>query len=315
MTWIIRVAGLSDAPELPQLEFSAGQRFREIPELAWLADADDMSIDTHRRYIEKATEWVAINKAQERVGFLAAEIIHEDLHIWELAVRLDVQNRGIGRRLIDVATAFACEHRLRSLTLTTFASVPWNAPWYRRLGFEMSSGDERLATLLQVEKERGLPDRCAMRKTVDERVSPASIRISAGEAPELEAFLAERIYEFNAKVTGYLDGKSFSAACRDGRGAIWAGATGYTWGGCCYISHLWVQESERARGVGTALLKSVERYAESNACKVILLATHTFQAPGFYERMGYEVRAAIQDYPVGYASILFAKRLMKQEVP
>lgn len=309
MNWTVRLAEIADADELPQLEFSAGQRFRTIPHLSWLADGDDMPADRHRGYIEQGTEWVALSKTGELVGFLAAELIDHDLHVWQLAVRADVQNRGIGRRLIETATAFAHDRGLRSLTLTTFLDVPWNAPWYSRLGFEISPDDERLAALVRIENERGLPSRCAMRKTMRNRFLPGSIVVNAGEAPGIEAFLAERIYEYNSKATGYFDGKSFSAARRDESGAIRAGVSGYTWGGCCYVSYLWVSESERGRGVGAALLDAVEGYAESEGCRIVLLATHDFQAPGFYERLGYEKQTVMQDHPVGYANIAFAKRL------
>src|SRR5882724_2831561 len=166
MSWTIRVAALADASALPQVEFSAGRRFLAIPDLAWLADGDEMPVEAHQRYIAQGTEWVAVNESQELVGFLAAEIVNRDLHIWEFAVRGDVQNRGIGRQLINAATVFARERHLESLTLTTFTDVSWNAPWYSRLGFEMSSGDERLAALVRTETERGWPPRCAMRKTL-----------------------------------------------------------------------------------------------------------------------------------------------------
>jgi ribosomal protein S18 acetylase RimI-like enzyme len=166
MTWAIRTAELTDASELPQLERSAGQRYTTIPHLAWLADGDDMSVERHRHYITQGSEWVASSENGELVGFLAAEPAQGDLHIWELAVRADVQGRGIGSALIAAATLFAIDRKLRSLTLTTFADVPWNAPWYTRLGFEVTTPDQRLAAVMQAENERGLLGRCAMRKTV-----------------------------------------------------------------------------------------------------------------------------------------------------
>jgi GNAT superfamily N-acetyltransferase len=139
--------------------------------------------------------------------------------------------------------------------------------------------------------------------------SPVVLR--TGEAPEIEAFLAERIYEFNSKSTGYFDGESFSAIRRNESDAIRAGICGYTWGGCCYVSHLWVDESERERGLGAALLVAAEEHAKSKGCRVIFLATHSFQAPAFYERLGYERQAVVRDHPVGHASLVFAKRLLR----
>lgn len=135
------------------------------------------------------------------------------------------------------------------------------------------------------------------------------IVLRAGDTPEIEAFLAARIYEFNAKASGYFDGESFSGTQRDDSGAIRAGISGYTWGGCCYISYLWVDEQERGQGLGTALLSAAEEYAGRRRCAVVFVATHSFQAPGFYERMGYERQTVLHDHPVGYSSASYAKRL------
>ena len=136
-----------------------------------------------------------------------------------------------------------------------------------------------------------------------------AITVQAGEAPEVESFLAERIYEYNSKATGYFDGESFSATQLDDAGEIQAGIFGFTWGGCCFISYLWVSEEQRHRGAGSALLKAAEQYAATKGCGNILLSSHSFQAPGFYERNGYQRQAVLQDYPLGHADIFFAKRL------
>jgi ribosomal protein S18 acetylase RimI-like enzyme len=135
------------------------------------------------------------------------------------------------------------------------------------------------------------------------------VRISTEEASEIETFLAEKVYEYNARTTGYFDGKSFSAVRRDSAGAIRAGISGYTWGGCCYISSLWVDESMRGRGMGTALVSAAEKHAASSGARRMLLATHSFQAPAFYQRLGYEQEAVIRDHPPGHANCFFAKSL------
>jgi GNAT superfamily N-acetyltransferase len=131
-----------------------------------------------------------------------------------------------------------------------------------------------------------------------------------GDCRELEAFLADRLYEFNSKMTGYHDGESFGATQRDESGVVIAGISGFTWGGCCFVSHLWVAEESRGKGLGGALLKVFERNAIEKNCKIAFLVSHSFQSPGFYKRMGYEERACIKDYPVGHSDIFFAKHLM-----
>ena len=91
-----------------------------------------------------------------------------------------------------------------------------------------------------------------------------------------------------------------------------AGVSGYTWGGCCYVSYLWVAAAARGKGLGTALLDSVERHARGKRCRIVLLSSHSFQAPGFYARRGYEQVARVDDHPVGHSSLYYAKRLDAQ---
>ena len=127
---------------------------------------------------------------------------------------------------------------------------------------------------------------------------------------ELEEFLSERIYEFNARATGYFDGESFAMRQRQESGKVLSGISGYTWGGCCYVTHLWVAEAHRGKGWGRALLKKAEDHAREKGCMVMLLSTHSFQAPGFYRRMDYVEQASVKDHPVGHSSIFYAKRLV-----
>jgi ribosomal protein S18 acetylase RimI-like enzyme len=129
------------------------------------------------------------------------------------------------------------------------------------------------------------------------------------QCQELEAFLADRIYEFNAKATGYADGRLLAGRIRDDAGEVIAGFSGHTWGGCCEISHVWVHERHRGRGLGTALLRVAEAQARQRGCEQLVVMTHSFQAPGFYERLGYQRRYAIQGRPKGHSNIVFVKPL------
>jgi GNAT superfamily N-acetyltransferase len=140
-------------------------------------------------------------------------------------------------------------------------------------------------------------------------MTTSAITIGADETPEVEAFLLERIYEFNAGATGYFDAEPFCGTHRDESGVIRAGISGYTWGGCCHVSYLWVDERERGHGLGAALLLAAEQHARAKGCVVVLLSSHSFQAPGFYQRMGYERKAVVHDHPVGHSSVYLAKRL------
>jgi len=139
------------------------------------------------------------------------------------------------------------------------------------------------------------------------RLPPIDIR--SGDCGDIEAFLSQRIYEFNARATGYFDGESFAATQKDTSGTVLAGISGVTWGGCCFVSYLWVAEEHRGNGLGAALLGAFEKNAIDNNCTIALVSSHSFQSPGFYLRQGYEEQAVIKDYPVGYTDVFFAKRL------
>ena len=100
---------------------------------------------------------------------------------------------------------------------------------------------------------------------------------------------------------------------RSDTGEVIAGFNGHTWGGCCEIAHVWVHERYRGQGIGTLLLRSAEAEALARGCARIVLATHSFQAPGFYERLGYERKYAIEGRPLGHANIIYGKVLRSDD--
>jgi ribosomal protein S18 acetylase RimI-like enzyme len=75
------------------------------------------------------------------------------------------------------------------------------------------------------------------------------------------------------------------------------------------VAHLWVAEAERGRGLGRALLQAAEAEAARRGCEQILVSTHSFQAPAFYERLGYQRQAMVPGQPKGHANIVYLKRL------
>jgi GNAT superfamily N-acetyltransferase len=129
------------------------------------------------------------------------------------------------------------------------------------------------------------------------------------ECRALGSFLADRIHDFNAKATGYDDGRLLAGCIRNDGGDIIAGFNGHTWGGCAELSHVWVDERCRGQGLGALLLRSAEAEAAVRGCAQVVLATHSFQAPAFYEHMGYERKYAIDGRPKGHADIIYVKVL------
>lgn len=162
----IRPTLTEDIPLLPNIERSAAQAFLSVPSLAWLAASEVLSEAAHRTFIQAQASWVAVD-AQERVmGFLCARLEGDALHIHEVSVAQQAQGQGLGRGLIAQAIGAARGMGCAQVTLTTFAQVPWNAPFYQRLGFAVMSQEqlgERLLGVLEGERRHGLVGRCAMR--------------------------------------------------------------------------------------------------------------------------------------------------------
>ena len=90
--------------------------------------------DVHDRLDQMAVVFVA---GDPPVGFVSVELLDGEAHIDQLSVLATHGGRGTGRALLDEAIRWARVEGLAGVTLTTFRDVPWNAPFYRRLGFEV----------------------------------------------------------------------------------------------------------------------------------------------------------------------------------
>jgi ribosomal protein S18 acetylase RimI-like enzyme len=123
------------------------------------------------------------------------------------------------------------------------------------------------------------------------------------------AELRQRLVDFNLDVTGYQDYRSLSCFLRDTDGELQAGIDGFSWGGYAMVEWLWVAAALRRQGLGGQLMHAAEAEARARGCAVVRVNTHTFQAPGFYRRLGYEEVGYASDTPVGHGEHFFAKRL------
>jgi len=94
--------------------------------------------------------WVACDSNDVPVGFAYTRSIDDCPHIQELAVLHACQRRGIGARLIEAIAGAARRTGAEAVTLTTFGDVPWNGPYYGRLGFRTLAANELSAALRKV---------------------------------------------------------------------------------------------------------------------------------------------------------------------
>ncbi|MDE1995246.1 MAG: GNAT family N-acetyltransferase [Rhizobiaceae bacterium] len=86
-------------------------------------------------------------------------------------------------------------------------------------------------------------------------------------------------------------------------GGLWAKLY-YDW---LFVELLFVPENLRGGDFGTKLLAQAERIAREKSCIGIWLDTFSFQAPGFYEKKGYERFGVLDNYPRGGKRFFFRK--------
>jgi GNAT superfamily N-acetyltransferase len=123
---------------------------------------------------------------------------------------------------------------------------------------------------------------------------------------ELYAEIALRFDAFNRDRTGW-DWSTFSLAQRED-GRLCAAGRGMVNLGLVEIRGLWVEPALRGRGIGRRLLAAIEAEAVRRGCTRAALDSYSWQAPGFYERLGYR-RFATLDYPNGTSRHWFVKEL------
>jgi len=122
-------------------------------------------------------------------------------------------------------------------------------------------------------------------------------------------FLVEQINKHNIAATGIDDYRGLTIFVRDEAGAIVAGIEGGTWAGYLQVYNLWVREDLRGQGYGRRLLDAAEREATRRGCTQVLLDTHSFQAPGFYLKCGYEVFGTFEGIGGSHTRYYLRKRL------
>lgn len=172
---MIRAARAGEIPRLREIERAAGAAFRDRGMDA-IAASEPPSTALLRRYVDDGRCWVAVDHADEAVAYCLVHVIDDAAHLEQVSVHPDHARCGLGRTLLDRVETWAAGRALSAPTLTTFAEVPWNQPYYERLGFRVLPDGQLGGGLRQVrerEAAAGLDrwPRVAMRRPV--RVLPA----------------------------------------------------------------------------------------------------------------------------------------------
>lgn len=129
---------------------------------------------------------------------------------------------------------------------------------------------------------------------------PMTVAISVHDhLPADAACVDTGLGEFNDTAAPLHEVERLACLARDAQGAVVGGVVGRTWGPCAEIQQLWVAEAHRRHGIATRLMRAFEARAAERGCRAFYLETFSFQAPGFYEKLGYRRAFALDVYPHG----------------
>ncbi|MBL8189870.1 MAG: GNAT family N-acetyltransferase, partial [Acidobacteria bacterium] len=154
----IRLAQPSDLPFLAEIETAASELFSQFPVLADLP-TDATPLASFQSAQRNQLLWVATSQSGKPVGFALVKLLGDSVHLEEMDVLPEFGRRGIGSKLVRTVCEWTQTSGKRAVTLTTFRDVPWNAPFYRKLGFRILEQDEwtpELHQLVEQEERRGL---------------------------------------------------------------------------------------------------------------------------------------------------------------
>ena len=164
----LHLARADELSLLRNVERAAAQSFRSVG-LAYLATWEPMPLAGLQAYQREERLWSVTDGSDQPVGFAALRIIDGCAHLHELNIHPVHGRQGLGRWVVHHICDWASAQGYPAVTLSTFRTVPWNAPFYARLGFRILSNDELspgLQTLRVEEARYGLPiaQRVCMRR-------------------------------------------------------------------------------------------------------------------------------------------------------
>jgi GNAT superfamily N-acetyltransferase len=137
----IRAVRLDDLAVLVEIERAAGETFRTLG-MDMVADDDPGSVEELTPYADGGRAFVSVDAQDRPVGYVVLDVVDGAAHVEQVSAHPDNAREGVGRALIERAASWATAHDLRALTLTTYVDVPWNGPYYERLGFRYLAPEE-----------------------------------------------------------------------------------------------------------------------------------------------------------------------------
>jgi GNAT superfamily N-acetyltransferase len=136
-----------------------------------------------------------------------------------------------------------------------------------------------------------------------------SFAVTDEPSPDGVAFIEDNLVAYNVAAARPYDRRPLHVFMHDAQGRIIGGITGQTNWEWLYVDCFWLPDDLRGAGWGARLLEAAENEARARGCRRARLFSYSFQAPGFYEKLGYQVFGVLDDYPPGEKQVWLRKDL------
>jgi ribosomal protein S18 acetylase RimI-like enzyme len=244
------------------------------------------------------------SKTGEFVGGLLGFTHFNHFFVSAIFVDQEFRREGIGRELIRRAEALALEHGCDNIYLDTF---DFQAPgFYKKLGFKVfgtlndyPAGHQRVYLVRRL-GTGSEAQRCTAKLNFTLQPQPT---------PEERKRILDPLVVYNEAQVGPENWREFALSVRSKAGEAVAGLLGFTQWNHFFVSAVFVDQRFRGKGIGRELLKRAEALAPEQGCDVIYLDSFDYQAPGFYERLGFKVFGKLEEYPPGHQRFYLVKRI------
>ena len=134
------------------------------------------------------------------------------------------------------------------------------------------------------------------------------IKIAYVEKPAWDV-IGGGITDYNKAQAGKDNAKHLCFVLKNDRDEILGGVIGTTFWNWLYIELMWLPEDLRGQGYGGQLLELAEEKGRERGAQYAFLDTFSFQAPGFYEKYGYQEFGRLEEFPPGFTRFYLMKVL------
>ncbi len=146
--------------------------------------------------------------------------------------------------------------------------------------------------------------------TLEIQMNPQlKIEVAEESKPDETEFVVQQLLQFNSRCAGEGKFRQLAVFLRDADENLVGGLIGSTYWQWLHVDVFWIHESYRGEGYGVSLLAAAEQEAVKRGCQYAHLDTFSFQAPEFYQKLGYVVFGELPDFPAGHSRFFLKKVL------